>query len=125
MGRLYYRRRNSNSAGALIRDSVEVGNGLPWWGAALMGVVMFSCFYWVVPAWIHHQWESNPVRSPIEGLVRQIFERRIHWLQYLGIVLGLVGAFFAIKNYFWSERLSRHGEQGVGLFSRLLGRFLD
>lgn len=35
------------------------------------------------------------------------------------------GAFFAIKNYCWSERLSRHGERGVGLFSRLLGRLLD
>lgn len=35
MGRRYYRRPNSDSAGALIRDSVEVGNRLPWWGAAL------------------------------------------------------------------------------------------
>jgi hypothetical protein len=52
MARRYYRRRNSNWAGALIRDSVEVGNRLPWWGAALMGVVMFSLLYWVVPAWV-------------------------------------------------------------------------
>lgn len=36
MGRRY-RRRSKNSAGALIRDSVVVGNRLPWWGAAIMG----------------------------------------------------------------------------------------
>jgi hypothetical protein len=84
MARRYYRRRNSNWVGALIRDSVEVGNRLPWWGAALMGVVMFSFFYWVAPAWIHHQWESNPVRSPLGDPVRQIFERRIHWIQRTG-----------------------------------------
>jgi len=125
MGRRYYRRRSSNAAGALIRDAVEVGNRLPWWGAALMGVMMFSFFYWIVPAWIHHQWDSNPSRSTLGDLVRQVFERRLHWIQYLGIVLGLIGAFFAIKNYFWAERLSRHGEQGVGFFSRLLGRLLD
>jgi hypothetical protein len=125
MGRRYYRRRNSNSAGALIRESVKLCNRLPWWGAALTGAVMFSVFYWAVPAWIHHQWESTPVRSPLVYLVRQTLERRIHWIQYLGIVLGLIGAFFAIKNYFWSERLSRHGEQGVGLFTRFLGRLLD
>lgn len=125
MGRRYYGRRNNNSTGTLVRDTVEVGNRLPWWGAAIMGVLLFSLFYWVVPAWIHCQWESNPVRSPLGDMVRQVFERRLHWVQYLGIVLGLIGAFFAIKNYFWSERLSRQGERDVGFFSRLLGRFLD
>jgi len=125
MGRRYYRRRNKNSTGALVRDTVEVGNRLPWWGAAMMGVLLFSIFFWVVPAWIHYQWESNPVRSPLGDMVRQVFERRLHWIQYLGIVLGLIGVFFAIKNYFWSERLSRQGEHDVGFFSRLLGRLLD
>lgn len=125
MGRRYYRRRNSNSAGALVRDTVEVGNRLPWWGAALLGVLLFSVFYWFLPAWIHHQWDANLDRSLFSNMVRQAFERRVHWLQYLGIVLGVICAFFAIKNYFWSERLSRDGERDVGFFSRLLARILD
>lgn len=90
-----------------------------------MGVVMFTFFYWIVPAWVHSQWDAQPVRSPGGDLMRQLFERRLHWLQYLGIVLGIAGAFFAIKNYFWSQRLSRHGEQAVGMVSRILGRLLD
>lgn len=129
VGRYHYRRRRNRGAGslsgALITETVKTGNRLPWWGAALMGVVMFSFFYWIVPARIHHQWDSNPLRSPVGGLVRQLLERRLHWFQYLGIVLGLIGAFFAIKNYFWAERLSRRGEQCVGFFSRIIGRLLD
>jgi len=123
--RRYYRRRSRSVVATLVHDMVEICNRLPWWGAALMGVVMFSFFYWIVPAWIHHQWDSNPSRSPLGDLIRQVFERRLHWIQYLGIALGLIGAFFAVKNYFSTTRLNPHGNRRVGILARLLGRFLD
>lgn len=123
MGRHY--RRNTNSAGTLIRDSVAIGNRLPWWGAAIMGALLFILFYWMFPAWLESQFESRVSQSSFSNAWRQVFEYRIHWVEYLGIVLGLVGAFFAIKNYFYSDRLSRSGETGVNIFSRILGRFFE
>ena len=125
MGRRYYRRRSRSAAAELVRDTVEVGNRLPWWGAALMGALLFSAFYWGVPAWIHAQWEANQARTITGDLMRQIFERRVHWIQYLGIALGLIGAFFAVKNYFFATQLDRSEERGVGILARLLARFLD
>ncbi|QKI89923.1 hypothetical protein [Thiomicrorhabdus xiamenensis] len=120
-----YRRRSRNSAGALIRDSVAVGNRLPWWGSALMGAVFFILFYWMVPIWLENWFESRSTQSPLSGALRLVLEHRIHWVEYLGIVLGLVGAFFAVKNYFFAQRLSKTGETGVGIISRILGRWFD
>ena len=129
MGRRYYRRRRSSSAGTLIRDSVEVSNRMPWWGAAIMGLVMFSFFYWIVPGWVHAQWEANQPHTEsgriMQNMIQHLLERRLHWVQYLGIALGLVGALFAVKNYFWSQHISRAGERGVGFFARIFGRWLD
>jgi|GEM_PF-507144 len=124
MGRRY-RRRNKNSAGALIRDSVVVGNRLPWWGAAIMGAVLFIIFYWIFPAWLENWFESHSSQSPASNALRQVLEYRIHWVEYLGIVLGLVGAFFAVKNYYFSRPLSRGGQAGVGIIARILGRLFD
>ncbi|WP_434152185.1 hypothetical protein ACR2R6_23305 (plasmid) [Methylocaldum gracile subsp. desertum] len=125
MGRRYSRKRNRSIAGALVRDTVEVVNRLPWWGAALLGIVMFAVFYWGVPAWVHAQWDVNPSRTIARDMIRQVFERRLHWIQFLGITLGLIGAFFAIKNYFFAQRLSRSSKRNVGFFTRILARFLD
>lgn len=130
MGRRYCRsRRNSNSAGALIRDVVELGNRLPWWGAAIMGLTMFSIFYWIVPNWVYAHWDSQPAyyetSRVMKTMVQQAFEPRRHWIRYIGIALGLIGVFFAVKNYFWPWQLSRNGAQNVGLFSRIIGRWLD
>lgn len=54
-----YRRKKRITAGALVKDSVYVGNRLPWWGAAIMGAVLFILFYWVFPAWLESQFESR------------------------------------------------------------------
>jgi drug/metabolite transporter (DMT)-like permease len=125
MGRRYYRRRSRNSAGALINDAVSAGNRLPWWGAAIMGAMLFIVFYVLLPAWLEHLFVTNASQSPYRLLIKQIFEHRIHWVEYLGIVLGLIGVFFAVKNYFFTQPLSKHGETGVGILSRILGRLLD
>lgn len=121
----YYRRGRRNGAGVLLREAVAAGNRLPWWGAAIMGLVSFSTFYWIVPAWMQAQWDPSSANSPVQVMIKPLFERRVHWLQYLGITLGLIGLFFTVKNYYREAWLSRDEERGVGFFARLIGRFLD
>jgi hypothetical protein len=125
MGNRYNRRRNRNSAAALISEAVSAGNRLPWWGAAIMGAVMFVVFYAFLPAWLEDIFATNASQSPYRLMLKPVFEHRIHWVEYLGIVLGLIGAFFAVKNYFFAQPLSTNGETGVGILSRILGRLLD
>ena len=125
MGRRNYRRRNQNSIGSLVKDTVAIGNRLPWWGAATMGLILFVLFYWLFPAWLEHIFESSNNNSPLSSALHQIFQYRTHWLEYIGIVLGLIGGFFAIKNYYFAKPLSKQGEMGVGILSRILGRLFD
>ena len=90
-----------------------------------MGVIAFVIFYWAVPAWVHAHWEANPSRSVASVAIRQVLEHRLHWFEHLGIGLGPIGGFLAIKNSVSGQRLGRSGERGVGFFSRLLARLLD
>lgn len=123
MGYRRYRRKRS-MAGETLADTAFIANRLSWKGAAILGLVLFVVFYWLLPAWIDHQLstlQNNMFRPMIEA----VFARRVHWVQWLGIALALVCAFFAVRNYFASERLDRYGERNVSLFSRLLARWLD
>ncbi len=123
MGRRYYRRKRS-MAGEMIRDTVEVSNRLPWWGVAIFTFILFALFYWVLPWWIHSRLDSlqnNMLGHLIEAAIR----RRVHWSQYLAIVIALIGSFFTIRNFFFGQRLNRSGERNVGWFSRIFARFLD
>jgi len=83
--------------------------------------MLFTFFYWVVPAWIMRNFESmqgNMYRPLIESLLI----RRLHWSQWLAIALALVCAFFAVRNYFMMEQLDRSGERNVNFFSRIIAR---
>lgn len=123
MGYRRYRRKRS-TAGEMLADTSYVANRLSWKGAAILGTVLFVVFYWLVPAWINHQLDSlqsNLFRPLIEG----VFARRVHWVQWLGVALGLICGFYAIRNYFVSQRLGRYGERNVSFFSRLFARWLE
>lgn len=118
-----YRRKRS-MVGETLADTAYLANRLSWKGAAILGVVLFVIFYWAFPAWINHHLgtlQNNMFRPIFET----IFARRVHWVQWLGIALALICAFFAVRNYFASKRLSRYGEGNVSFFSRLLARWLD
>lgn len=118
-----YRRKRS-VAGEILSDTSYIANRLSWKGAAVFGVVLFVIFYWLMPAWVHHQIEtahSTNSRMMLEAL----FARRIHWFQWVGIALGLICGFFAVRNYFASQKLSRYGEGNVSFISRLLARWMD
>jgi len=117
-----YRRRTY--AGQLLGDTSYIANRLPWGLAMAFGVVLFAFFYWAVPAWINQHLESlqgNQYRPIAEAL----FARRTHWFQLLGIALGLVCTFFAIRNYFLLGRLDCRDEHRTASISRLIARLLD
>lgn len=111
-------------AGEVLADTAFIANRLSWKSAGILGVVQFVVFYWLLPAWINHQLDSlqNNMFRPI---VEAVFARRVHWLQWFAIALALVCMFFAVRNYFVSERLGRYGESSISFFSRLLARWLD
>lgn len=123
MGRRYYGRRGSQ-AGEMARDVAAIGNRLPWWGAATMGAMLFILFYWVLPAWVVSNVDEIKSQS-MKPLFEAIIGRRAHWLQYLGIAFGLIGLFFAVRNYFTDKQLDRGDSGLVAWLSRLMSRFLD
>lgn len=111
-------------AGEMLADTSYIANRLSWKGAAILGVVLSAVFYWAMPAWINHQL-NNLQGNMFRPMIEAVFARRVHWVQWLGIALGLICAFFAVRNYFSSQRLGSHGERNVSFFGRLLARWLD
>lgn len=123
MGYRRYRRRRS-SASHIMADTAHIANRASWYWSAILGVVLFAIFYWAIPAWI-----NSSVSAMHDGIYKQFFiaaiAKRAHWSQWFGIALGLVCAFFAIRNFFLYEPVGHSGERNIGFFSRLLARFLD
>lgn len=118
-----YRRKRS-IAGEILSDTSYIANRLSWKGAAAFGVVLFVIFYWLMPAWINHQIETAHSANS-RMMLEALFARRIHWFQWVGIALGLIGGFFAVRNYFATRPLNRYDENNVSFISRLLARWLD
>lgn len=113
MGRRYRRRRQSDAA-ALVTDVAYIGNRLPWWGAALFGVLLWFLFAKVFPQLATLYLEGNLSNSPYKAALIQAFGRRLHWLEYIGVALGLICAFFAVRNYFTDAMLEQRDERQVG-----------
>lgn len=121
MARRYYRRKSKTS---IISDTIFIGARLPWWGALVFGAVLFVIFYFVIPAWIESKILVHG-DSPLLFAVSEVMSRRMHWFQYLGIVCGLVCAFFAIRNFFIAKSAS-YPERGIiGFIARMLGREIN
>ncbi|MEJ6022036.1 hypothetical protein [Ramlibacter sp. PS4R-6] len=117
-------RRRRSDAAQVAEDTAFIANKLPWWGAALFGVFSFALFYWLLPWWINSRIEmagNSALRPAIEAMLG----RRIHWSQYVAIALALICAFFAVRNYFRSDRLKYPEVKDASFFGRLLARFLD
>lgn len=121
MPRRRYRRSPSSQ---IVGDAAFIANRLPWWGAALVGVVSFVLFYWLVPLWLRGHIEAMG-ESVTRPAVEAIVGRRIHLFQYLAIAIALVCGFFAIRNYLHPFRLRGRSESNAGFFSRVLARLLD
>lgn len=117
----YYRGRHKTS---LVAQTVSTANRTRWWIAGLVGVLLFAVFYWGLPLFIesvYHSLNGNPYQPIIERVARG----RIHWVQWIGIVLGLIGLFFAVRHFFTAKRLSRQQERDVGFVGKSAAKLLD
>ena len=121
MAKRYCRR---GAASGVVRDTVEVANVLPWWGATLLGLALFILFYWVLPFWLQSKLDELQ-GNMFKPMVEALFGRRMHLLQWIGIALGLVGLYFAVRKYFVARSMDRRDLWGVGWLARLIARFLD
>jgi hypothetical protein len=111
-------------AGGLLSDTARTANRISWHGALVLGLVQFVVFYWLLPDWIKHQLDSLQ-GNMFRPLIEAVFARRVHWFQWLAISLALICGFFAVHNFFATDRLDRYGERKVSLFSRLFSRWFD
>jgi len=95
-----------------------------WRGALLLGAVSFIVFYFILPAWVAsilHEQENNMFYPMLVAT----FARKLHWLQWVGIATGLIGLYFAFRNYHYGST-ARWEERGlVGLIAKLIGRSID
>lgn len=118
MGRRY---RRKSTASSIVSDTVYMGARLPWWGALILGLVTFILFYFIVPAWLESTLaaqESNRFYPMLEA----VFGRRIHWCEWLGMACGLVGLFFGVRNYVWSNPVGYRERGIVALLAKMFGR---
>jgi drug/metabolite transporter (DMT)-like permease len=92
--------------------------------ALLLGAFAFSLFYFLLPAWIASL-ISERQNSTFYPMLQTLLARRVHWLQWVGIACGLVGLFFAFRNYYFGNTAGRGERSVVSLLARLLGRSLD
>ncbi len=58
-------------------------------------------------------------------ILEAAFARRLHWLQWVGIATGLIGLYFAVRNYHLGSNARREECSLVSLISKLLGRSID
>jgi len=119
MARRRYRRKSSP-----LGDVAYIGARLPWWGALLLGVVTFALFYFALPAWLSAKLAEQSTNK-FYPILEAVFERRMHWLQWLGIACGLVGVYFAARNYILTSRAGANERGLVAWLAKLLGRSID
>lgn len=118
------RYRKRSDAASIMADTLHIANRASSQWAAVLGVVLFVIFYWGIPSWINHS-ASTMHDGFTKQLVIELLAQRVHWSQWFGMALGLVCAFFAIRNYFIPEMIGRNGEQTVGLIGKLLAKLLN
>lgn len=121
MGRRYHRK---STAGTMIKDITFIASKLPPTLALLLGAVLFSVFYFAVPAYLESVIYENQ-GSRIAPMFEAIFARRIHWFEWLGTALGLIGVFFAIRNYLIFSNAGYRERGFVGFIAKLFSRNLD
>ncbi|MBI2305904.1 MAG: hypothetical protein HYU78_01245 [Rhodocyclales bacterium] len=119
-----YRKKRS-MAGEMLADTSHIANRLSWKGAAVFGIVLFAVFYWLLPMWLRHQFDSLLQGNMFRPMIAVVLGKRIHWIQWAGIALGLVCGFYALRNFFVARRLGTDAERNVGFLGRVLARWLD
>ena len=122
--RRYNRRRRGSRASSIIRDVTDIAGALPWWGALLFGIFFFLLLYFLIPGWLQAHLAANE-SSNLKQAFEALYARRIHWFQWIGISGGLVGAYFAVRNYFYQNNVGYNEKWIVRFLARIFGRNLD
>lgn len=122
MARRNFPRTRSPSSQAVKDVSA---NRLPWQACIAVGLVLYVLLSWIAPPLLAQRLAELPHDNSFRPLAEALIGRRLHWLPRLGIEMGLICAFFAVRNFFASRRLTKQGEDQVGFFARLGARWLD
>lgn len=123
MGRRY-RRRRSNSIVSIIPNVVHIASRLPWWGALLTGVISYFLIAVVLGGYIDGHIASQ-AGSKFHAVIEARYGRLVYVCNWVGIASFVAGLFFAIRNYFVSNRASGKEKGIVAFLSKLIGRSID
>lgn len=121
MGRKY---RSKSNAVTMIKDTTFIASKLPPSLALLLGAILFSVFYFAVPAYLESVIYENQ-GSRIAPMFEAIFVRRIHWFEWFGTALGLIGVFFAIRNHLIFSNAGYRERGFVSFIAKALARRID
>lgn len=105
----------------MVSDVAYIGSKVSWIAALLLGAVSFTLFYFILPAWIGSHIEAQQ-GSQFYPLMNALFARRLHWLEWVGIACGLVGLYFAARNYGLGVGARRNERTLVSILARIFGR---
>lgn len=123
MGRRY-RRRRSNSIVSVIPDIVHIASRLPWWGALLTGIISYFLIVILLGGYIEGHIASQ-AGSKFHVIIEARYGRLVNICNWVGIASFVVGLFFAIRNYFVSNRATSDEKGIVTFISKLIGRSID
>lgn len=119
--RRYYRK---SATGSIISDTAFITSRLSWWGSLLFGLFSFIIFYFIVPSWLEAKMaeQSNNMFIP---MLKAVFEKRIHWFEWLGIVCGLISIIFSLRSLIMTNEASSRERGIISMLARLIGRHID
>ena len=124
MGRKRYYKRRRSPASHIIRDTTHTANRMSWKGCLVLGAILFTIFYWLLPGWVDGL-AANQTASPFNAAFEPIIGRRLRMFRIIGIASGLICVFFAFRNYYTRRQMGRGGKVATGFLARLLARSLD
>lgn len=117
-----YRRKNTTSS--IIDDVTQIGAKVSWQYALLLGCILFVLFYFILPAWftLILQEQKDNIFFPV---LETVFARKLHWLQWIGITTGLIGLYFAFRNYLYENAAIKEEASLISLIAKLLGKWMN
>lgn len=122
MARKRYRKRSG--LGGVVRDTAHVGSKISPIGALVLGALVFSLFYWVIPLWLETKLQGLE-GNQFKPIVEIFYARRGNVLRWVGIASALVCIYFSIRNYFILSRASNTEISLSSFFAKILGRNID
>ena len=121
MGRRYRRR---NSLGSVVVDIVRIASRVPWWGALLVGLIGYLAICVGLGGYLEGQLAAQE-GSRFYPIIEARYGRVIRLTSWVGHACLIVGAFFAVRNYFFGANAQGTEKGIVGIVAKILGRSVD